>query len=148
VTAESACRKRREGPVLAQLLTSCAVLSRPVIARVRELEAEMRISKPIKKRSSGPPKCRIGSTPHRRFARHHSISKGKLQLSFEPISIHPNPPARLRDKPQRKSRQKTSSELWTSGGSHVRGSDPARFAAVFWNLIKNSVKFTPEKGRH
>jgi len=75
------------------------------------------------------------------------ISKGKLQLSFETVSVH--------EILQRAFEICRGEILEKNLGIefrlraefvHVEG-DPARLQQVFWNLIKNSVKFTPAHGR-
>ncbi|MGI8431153.1 MAG: hybrid sensor histidine kinase/response regulator [Chthoniobacterales bacterium] len=74
------------------------------------------------------------------------ISKGKLQLTFEVTSVHEALQRSyeicrediLQKKLEFEFRLKATSE-------HVNG-DPARLQQFFWNLIKNAVKFTPEKG--
>ncbi|HZK76420.1 MAG TPA: ATP-binding protein [Candidatus Kapabacteria bacterium] len=74
------------------------------------------------------------------------VSKGKLQLRIETVDIHVLIPQvlgiyreELREKKIRLvSHLETRTPL-------VKG-DPARLQQIFWNLIKNAIKFTPEGG--
>src|SRR5207245_10876122 len=120
----------------------------PVIAMLGELEADVPDSKPVKEalevvRRNVELEARLIDD----LLDITRISKGKLQLSFEPISIH-----QILQRAYEICRNEIEAKnLEVTFGlravhTYVEG-DPARLQQVFWNLIKNSVKFTPEKGR-
>src|SRR6267154_2612215 len=133
---------------LAQLSHELRSPLTPVLAMVGELEAEVPDSKPVKEalevvRRNVELEARLIDD----LLDITRISKGKLQLSFEPISIH-----QILQRAYEICRNEIEAKnLEVNFGlravhTHVEG-DPARLQQVFWNLIKNSVKFTPEKGR-
>jgi signal transduction histidine kinase len=133
---------------LAQLSHELRSPLTPVIAMVGELEAEMPDSEPVKGalevvRRNVELEARLIDD----LLDITRISKGKLQLSFEPISIH-QILQRAYEICRNEIEAKNLEVNFALRAAHpyVEG-DPARLQQVFWNLIKNSVKFTPEKGR-
>src|SRR5437588_3287608 len=133
---------------LAQLSHELRSPLTPVIAMVGELEAEVPDSKPVKEalevvRRNVELEARLIDD----LLDITRISKGKLQLSFEPISIH-QILQRAYEICRNEIEAKNLEVNFALRAAHpyVEG-DPARLQQVFWNLIKNSVKFTPEKGR-
>jgi len=120
----------------------------PVIAMVGELEAEMPDSQPVREalevvRRNVELEARLIDD----LLDVTRISKGKLQLSFETICVHQT----LQRAYEICRKEIEAKDLdvefrFRAAHTHVEG-DPARLQQVFWNLIKNSVKFTPEKGR-
>jgi signal transduction histidine kinase len=119
----------------------------PVLAMVGELEAEVSDSKPVREalevvRRNVELEARLIDD----LLDVTRISKGKLQLSFETISVH-----QILQRAYEICREEIEAKNLEvkfhlrAGNTFVEG-DPARLQQVFWNLIKNSVKFTPEKG--
>src|SRR5881409_1694534 len=120
----------------------------PVLAMVGELEAEVPDSQPVREalevvRRNVELEARLIDD----LLDVTRISKGKLQLSFETICIH-----QILQRAYEICREDIAAKSLEvefrlrAADSYVEG-DPARLQQVFWNLIKNGVKFTPEKGR-
>ena len=133
---------------LAQLSHELRSPLTPVIAMVGELEAEVPDSTPIKEalevvRRNVELEARLIDD----LLDVTRISKGKLQLSFEPICIHQTL-QRAYEICRKEIEAKDLEVSFALRASHTYvAGDPARLQQVFWNLIKNSVKFTSERGR-
>src|SRR6266481_5760043 len=120
----------------------------PVLAMVGELEAELPDSRPVREalevvRRNVELEARLIDD----LLDVTRIAKGKLQLSFEPICVHQILQRAYEICREEIAAKNLEAEFHLRATqTHVEG-DPARLQQVFWNLIKNSVKFTPEKGR-
>lgn len=74
------------------------------------------------------------------------ITNGKLRLHFEPVAAH----ALLREVVEMYTseiQQKRLRVEWRlDAGCDSLSADAGRLTQVFWNLLRNSIKFTPEAG--
>jgi signal transduction histidine kinase len=120
----------------------------PVIAMVSELEATMPDSRSVRRaleviRRNVELEARLIDD----LLDITRIAKGKLQLSFELVSVHETLQRAFEICREDISAKKLETKFrFRAADAYVRG-DPARLQQVFWNLIKNSVKFTSENGR-
>ncbi|MFL6542141.1 MAG: ATP-binding protein, partial [Chthoniobacterales bacterium] len=74
------------------------------------------------------------------------ISKGKVQLNFEVVDAHTLLENALEICHAEIDRKHLSLKLDLGAEKvHLRA-DPARMQQIFWNLINNAVKFTPQEG--
>jgi signal transduction histidine kinase len=75
------------------------------------------------------------------------IISGKLKLEMEDIELIPLVEAAIQAvAPAAEANSIAIERRLAPGAGHVRG-DAARLQQVFWNLLSNSVKFTPRGGR-
>ena len=74
------------------------------------------------------------------------IAKGKLQLAFETVSVHETIQRAYEICREDIDKKQIRVEFRLDAQQPYIEGDPARLQQVFWNLIKNSVKFTPEGG--
>jgi PAS domain S-box-containing protein len=74
------------------------------------------------------------------------IRSGKLRIELQRLDLHSIVTAAADTLEAEAEAKRVTLDVASERGLIVRG-DPARLQQVFWNLVSNAVKFTPEHGR-
>lgn len=74
------------------------------------------------------------------------ITQGKLQLKLQPCDVHLLFGHALEIIRSQLTTKKLKLTVDLQAGNHQIVGDPTRIQQVFWNLLKNAQKFTPENG--
>jgi PAS domain S-box-containing protein len=75
------------------------------------------------------------------------IAHGKFEMNLELVNVHDLVAAAVQVcEPDVRARQQVLTVRLTARSTQVRA-DPARLQQVFWNVLKNSAKFTPVSGQ-
>jgi signal transduction histidine kinase len=75
------------------------------------------------------------------------VSRGKLDLTLQPVDAHESIRHVLAicETDVRDKQLEIVTEL--NAGARLVSADPARLQQIFWNLVKNAIKFTPPGGK-
>jgi PAS domain S-box-containing protein len=75
-----------------------------------------------------------------------AITKGKLNLSLETVDTHLVLHSAFEIFRGEIERKRLKTHFYLNATEHFVEADSSRLMQVFWNLIKNAIKFTPESG--
>ena len=75
------------------------------------------------------------------------ITRGKLALRFETVEVHGLIEHALAILGSDREAKRITVALDLAAAEHHVGGDGVRLQQVFWNVLKNAIKFTPEGGR-
>ena len=145
---EAECANRAKDQFLAMLSHELRTPLSPVLSTVALLESE----------ESTPPHIREALQMIQRNVALEArliddlldltrVSKGKLQLNLEDVDAHALIKSALEICDNEIKEKQLDVTLAANAERHFLRADSARLHQIFWNLIKNAVKFTPPSGR-
>jgi len=75
------------------------------------------------------------------------ITQGKMRIDRQPTDVH----GAVREVLETLDAEIRAKHLWVGlsldAANHNAAADPVRLKQVFWNLVRNAIKFTPDGGR-